>query len=87
MVVTVLYYYPPPHLIFLHTTPFTSLPYVHESLEQPLSWWLPITGVREGRKGEGGVTRILRGWRENADKVGMMQPSQQHVAPCVIGVE
>ena len=43
--------------------------------------------MHEGGKGEGGVTRNLRGRRENADKVGMMQSSQQHVAPCVIGVE
>ena len=34
----------------------------------------------EGRRGEGGVWKSFKG---NADYGGMVQASQQHVAPCV----
>ena len=38
--------------------------------------------VREGG-GEGGVWKNLREEEGNADYGGMVEPSQEHVAPCV----
>ena len=46
---------------------------------------VPNSRARERRGGgEGGIWRSLRGEEEGiADYEGMMQPSQQHVTPCV----
>ena len=49
-----------------------------------LWWWLPLTlvHVRQGMR-EGSIWTNLRDEEGNADYGGMVQPSQQHVAPCV----
>ena len=41
---------------------------------------------KRGGGGEGEVLKNLREEEGNADYGGMVQPSQQHVAPCVEGV-
>ena len=43
--------------------------------------------VKEKGEVKGEYERISGRWGGNADYGGMMQSSQQHVAPCVIGIE
>ena len=40
-------------------------------------------GGEEVEGGEGGISKNLRRRGREADDGGMVQPSQQHVAPCV----
>ena len=55
----------------------------------PLNNNLLYYDLVHARKGEveGEYGRILEGNEGNSDYGGMVQPSQQHVAPCVKGVE
>ena len=45
------------------------------------------SGSHKGRKVKGSIEEFEGRRRGNADHMGMVQPSQQHVAPCVKGVE